>query len=856
MPIQIPTLLEQELSLRPEHVQNVLSLLAEGATIPFIARYRKEQTGEMNEIVLRQLIERNEYLTELEARKHTVLETIRGQGKLTPELEAQIDRTLIRTELEDLYLPYKPKKRTRATDAKAKGLEPLALWIGALQSSAVLTDEAAKFISEEKGVKTVEEALAGASDILAETVAEKAEHRQYVREFIAAEGVFRSGVKAEFAETKTKFDMYRDYTSKVKEIPAHNMLALRRGEEEGVLSFTLEFDDAAPKSYLRSKEIPAGIADGESDVKKFYVSMLDDSFSRLMKNSLVAEVRLTKKEAADLESIQTFEKNLRSLLLASPAGMKRVLGVDPGFRTGCKIVALDETGKFLEYQAVFPHQSENERKAASSTVAAMIETHKIELVAIGNGTAGRETETFINETLAALKEAKPELVLPASVMVSEAGASVYSASKVAAEEFPDKDVTIRGAISIARRLQDPLAELVKIDPKSLGVGQYQHDVDQRQLRKKLDDVTESCVNFVGVDLNTASKELLSYVAGMNLAAAKSIVEFRNANGAFKDRASLMQVPKVGPKLFEQAAGFLRIRGAENPLDNSAVHPESYAVVEKMAADLNLPVAELVKRPDAVKQVDAKKYTTETAGELTVRDILEELQKPGRDPREEFKYAAFRADIKTPKDLQGGMMLEGVVTNVANFGAFVDIGVHQDGLVHVSQLANRFVKDPNEVVKVGQVVKVKVLEVDLALNRISLTMKTEDAPRASQGRSGQGQSSQGRSSQGRESQERSSQRPAKPEGSSQGAQGRTKQGDSRRYDSKQSDSKRYDSKRNEPKHEDSNRVYSSYNSDGNAGETPVKPQGDKDKQPQNHSPEKSEKNLASGIDALKAKFNSK
>lgn len=848
MPLDIARILEQELSLKGNHVQNVLTLLGEEATIPFIARYRKEQTGEMNEIVLRQLVERYDYLRELEERKKTVLNTIREQNKLTPELESKIDTTLSKTELEDLYLPYKPKKRTRSTQAREKGLEPLAIWIQTLTSPASLTEEATKFISEEKGVKTAEEALAGASDILAEGVAEKAVHRQFVREFVANEGVFKSSVKPEFADKKTKFDMYRDYASPVKDIPAHNLLALRRGESDGVLSVTLDFDSAVPIGYLQRTEIPEGISGSEGEAKAFYLSMTTDAFERLMKNSIVGEVRYTKKELADLESIQTFDNNLRGLLLASPAGMRPTLGVDPGFRTGCKIVALDETGKFLEYQTVFPHQSEAQRAEAAKTVTDMLEKHGIKLIAIGNGTAGRETESFIRETLAAILAAKPDAELPVCVMVSESGASVYSASQAAIEEFPDKDITVRGAVSIGRRLQDPLAELVKIDPKSLGVGQYQHDVDQKLLKKKLDEVTESCVNYVGVDLNTASKELLSYVAGVNSAAAKSIVEFRNQNGAFKDRAALLGVPKVGPKLFEQAAGFLRIRGGTNPLDNTAVHPESYSIVEKMAADLKVPVEELVKRPDAASSIDVKSYTTETAGEITVRDILEELAKKGRDPREEFKYASFRPDIKEPKDLQTQMQLEGVVTNVANFGAFVDIGVHQDGLVHISQLANRYVKDANEIVKVGQVVKVKVLEVDLALNRISLSMRLEDA--STQGKSGDRSERKSfdrndRNTGDRKGNDRmSSDRKGSEQKSSDGETGGRKEGGRKDFNQRyggRKESGGYKGGGDKAGKGEEYKTHKGYDSQADKKEKDDAPKFD---------------TLATGIDALKAKFNSK
>jgi uncharacterized protein len=726
--LNIPQHLATEFSLKPVYVQNVLDLLAEGATIPFIARYRKERTGEMNEIVLRDLSDRFTYLTEIEDRKATILQSISEQGKLTDELKNKIESCLQKNELEDLYLPYKPKKRTRATIAKEKGLEPLALFVKTLNSptatAASLSDEAAKFISAEKGVASADDALKGASDILAEEVSEKADLRAYLREYFLKEGVFISRIKPEFAEGTTKFEMYRDYKINVKDIAPHNMLALRRGEADGVLTFDLTFEESVVQSYLESKEIHTP----SEAVRSFYRAMLKDAFDRLMKNTLIGEVRFEKKNFSDEASIKNFSVNLRDLLMSSPAGMKPTLGVDPGFRTGCKVVAIDGTGKFLEYQTVFPHQSAGERLQAGKTILQLITTHNISLIAIGNGTAGRETDAFISDVISTLDKK------PVKVMVNESGASIYSASQVAIDEFPDKDITVRGAVSIARRLQDPLAELVKIDPKSIGVGQYQHDVDQKLLKKKLEETVESCVNFVGVDLNTASKELLSFVAGISPAVAKNIVAYRNDRGAFKNRKEVLDVPKFGPKAFEQSAGFLRIHGGENPLDNSAVHPESYAVVEQIARDLGVPIASITKVPEKLDALDLKKYVTETIGLPTLRDIIAELKKPGRDPRAEFKYAAFNEAVKEIKDLKVGMMLEGTVTNVANFGAFVDIGVHQDGLVHISQLADRFVDDATKVVKVGQVVKVRVVEVNESLKRISLSMKTADGSSHGSGKS--------------------------------------------------------------------------------------------------------------------------
>lgn len=714
--LNIPQLLAAELNLKPYQVENALELLAEGATIPFIARYRKERTGEMNEIQLRQLADRYDYLKELEERKVVILKAIAEQGKLTEQLQAKIEACLQKTELEDLYLPYRPKRRTRATIAKEKGLEPLAEFIKSLNTKNAaplsLEAEALKYVSEQKQITTLEEALKGAASILGEEVAEKAHLRTYIREYLLEEGIFVSRIKDEYSPGTTKFEMYRHYQVKVKNIAPHNMLALCRGEKEKVLSFDIAFDEDVVLSYLQSQEIHCK----HPSVSNFYREMLKDTFHRLMKPSLISEVIAAKKLHADIESIKTFEVNLRELLLFPPAGMKPTMAIDPGFRTGCKVAIVDRTGKFLEYQAIFPHQGLEQRTQAAQTLQNLIAKHKIELIAIGNGTASRETDEFVQEVLQTLDRK------PIKVIVNESGASVYSASKAAAEEFPDLDVTVRGAISIGRRLQDPLAELVKIDPKSIGVGQYQHDVDQKLLQKKLNETVESCVNYVGVDLNTASKELLTFVSGITPAIANNIITYRNQNGAFQNRQQLLKVPKLGPKTFEQAAGFLRIRNGSHPLDNTAVHPESYGIVEAIAADLNIPLQQVTQIAAKLKPADLKKYVTATIGEPTLRDILKELEKPGRDPRAEFKYATFQPTIKEISDLKVGMELEGVVTNVANFGAFVDIGVHQDGLVHISQLADRYVDDPKKVVKVGQLVKVRVLEVNEKLKRIALSMK--------------------------------------------------------------------------------------------------------------------------------------
>ena len=707
-------LIAQELSLRPEQIKNALELFAEGATLPFVARYRKERTGEMNEIQLRDLQDRYAYLTELRDRQAVIIQAISEQGKLTDVLQAKIESCLQKTELEDLYLPYRPKRRTKAAIAREKGLEPLAEAIKAFNrpniNTASLPQEAAKYLSEQ--VKTVEEALKGASDILAEEVAENAEYRAYIRNYLIQTGVFFSKIKATHPIGTTKFEMYRDYQARVKAIAAHNLLALLRGETEEIITLTLDFDEDHLLTYLNSQQIQAKTP----AIRAFYQDMLKDTFNRLMKTSAIASVIAEMKAWAEVESIKTFEANLRDLLLAAPAGMKPTLAIDPGFRTGCKTAVISETGKFLEYQTIFPHQAIAQREQAARTLRTLIEKYQIQLIAIGNGTAGRETDSFVMEVIQAIE--KP----PIKVMVNESGASIYSASTVAIAEFPDLDLTVRGAISIGRRLQDPLAELVKIDPKSIGVGQYQHDVDQKLLKKKLEETVESCVNFVGVDLNTASKELLTFVSGLSASVANNIITYRNQNGAFRDRRHLLKVPKLGAKAFEQAAGFLRIRNGDHPLDNTAVHPESYKVVEAIARDLNISLSDISQAADKLKTVNLKQYVTDAIGEPTLRDILRELEKPGRDPRAEFKYATFSDAIQRISDLQIGMEIEGIITNVANFGAFVDIGVHQDGLVHISQLADRFVSDPKQIVKVGQVVKVRVLEINESLKRISLSMK--------------------------------------------------------------------------------------------------------------------------------------
>ncbi len=709
----IAQLIAQDLSIQVWQVEATLALLAEGASVPFIARYRKERTDELNEVQLRQIAERHEYLSELAARKKAILEEVAKRDALTPQLQAKIEGTLSKTELEDLYLPYKPKRRTRATIAKERGLEPLSIEIAKCNANAQaadLTALAQQYLTAE--VLTPEDALQGAADILAETMAEQAPLRAYLRNLFLRKGQFTSKIKSDYPEGSTKYEMYRSYQSAVGKIAPHNLLALLRGDKEGVLKLTLAFDEAEALDHLLSDQLRSR----DRTLHQFYAAMVKDGFNRLMKNSLINEVIAEKKAWADSESIQTFAENLRNLMLAAPAGMKPTLGVDPGFRTGCKVAAISETGQFLAYEAIYPHFGQGKRIDAAKVLTRLIETHNIELIAIGNGTASRESDEFVGEVISGLPHP------PTKVIVNESGASIYSASEVALAEFPNLDITVRGAISIGRRLQDPLAELVKLDPKSIGVGQYQHDVDQKQLKQKLDDTVESCVNYVGVDLNTASRELLRYVSGISSAIAHNIVTYRDEAGKFSDRKALLKVAKLGPKAYEQAAGFLRIREGDNPLDNTAVHPESYGIVKAMAKDLQVPLKDIPQAADRLKQLELKNYVTEKVGEPTLRDILSELEKPGRDPRAQFSYATFAQGINDISDLKEGMTLEGIVTNVANFGAFVDIGVHQDGLVHVSQMADRFIKDPKEVVQVGQVVKVRVMEVQEKLKRIGLSMK--------------------------------------------------------------------------------------------------------------------------------------
>jgi uncharacterized protein len=707
--------LVKEFNLQPVQVRNTLALFDEGATVPFIARYRKEMTGSLDENQVRDLQHRNEYYKELDERRATILDSIREQGKLTPELESKIVNTLSKTELEDMYLPYKPKRMTRAIKAKEAGLEPLAQWLVDCNDNAwdVLA-EAVKFVNIEKGFDTSQKALQGAMDILAEQLSDNADIRKHLREIAGVDGYMVSAVKKEFKEQKTKFEMYYDFREKTSTLPSHRILALFRGEREKVLRVSLDLPMEKVLAYLGSMLIkhPGSATEG------YLQNVVKDSFERLLLPATETEVRMTLREKADAGAFKVFGENLEALLLAAPAGRKAVLGVDPGFRTGCKVVAIDATGKFLEYRTIFPHEPQKKAAEAAKDIIEMVLKHSVVLVAIGNGTAGRETSDFIHDALESLPAGKR----PVAVTVNESGASVYSASEVAQREFPDFDLTIRGAISIARRLQDPMAELVKIDPKAIGVGQYQHDVNQGKLKLALEEVVESCVNRVGVDVNLASEELCKYVSGISRPMADRIIKYRNDKGAFASREDLKKIPGMGEKTFQQAAGFLRIPGGPDPLDNSAVHPERYGFVQRMAQTLKTTVRQLIGNSSLLRGIDKKQFVSDGIGVPTIEDILVELEKPGRDPRASFTYAHFDRDVRNIADLKEGMQLEGSVTNVTNFGAFVDIGVHQDGLVHISEMSDSFVTDPKQVVKVGQIVRVRILKVDPVLKRISMSMK--------------------------------------------------------------------------------------------------------------------------------------
>lgn len=706
-PIYIRKIAEK-LSFSLKQVNNIFDLQAEGATIPFMARYRKEATGNMDEVQINDVVEQIKYFTELDKRKETVLKTIEGLGKLTPELKGRIDNCYDATELEDIYLPYKPKRKTRATTAIEKGLEPLAKLLFE-QGQGEPVEAAGAYVNEH--VKDTKEALQGARDIIAEWISENEQARNKVRQLFTRDAVVTAKVIAskKDEEEAQKYRDYFEFSGSLADSPGHRILAIRRGEKEGYLIMDLNIDKAGAVDELDRIFVKNGSA-AASEVKK----AVEDSFDRLLKPSIENEFRLISKNKADEEAIGVFAENLRQLLLASPLGSKRVLALDPGFRTGCKVVCLDAQGNFLHNSTIYPHPPQHETEKSIAELRRLVDKYEIEAIGVGNGTAGRETEQLVR----GIDFGKHVSIF----MVNESGASIYSASEVAREEFPDQDVTVRGAVSIGRRLLDPLSELVKIDPKSIGVGQYQHDVNQTKLKEELDRVVESCVNHVGVDLNTASKHLLTYVSGLSATLAKNIVEYRARNGAFSSREELKKVSLMGPKTFEQCAGFLRIAGAANPLDNSAVHPETYPIVTAMAADLQCSVADLIKQSELRKKVVRKKYITETVGEFTIDDILKELEKPGRDPRAPIEEFRFEETIKTMEDLKQGMTVPGIVTNITNFGVFVDIGVKQDGLVHISQLSNTYVSDPNSVVKLQQKVMVTVLEVDVARKRISLSMK--------------------------------------------------------------------------------------------------------------------------------------
>ena len=705
------SMIANALQIAERRVANTLELLVGGATIPFISRYRKEATGGLDEVQIEQIKQMYEKLTEVAKRKETILSTIEEQGKLTPELKKRIDTTWDATELEDIYLPYKPKRKTRAEVARQRGLEPLADLL-MLQRETNLMARARTFINSE--VKNEEEALKGARDIIAERVNEDERARNQVRNQFSRTAIITSKVVKGKEEEGQKFRDYFDFSEPLKRCTSHRLLALRRGEAEGILKVSISPDDEECRERLERIYIKSDKSRATSDECRAHVSeAITDAYKRLLKPSIETEFAALSKEKADVEAIRIFAENLKQLLLSSPLGQKRVLGIDPGFRTGCKLVCLDAQGTLLHHSIMSPHPPKNQYRESVATMKYLIEKYEVEAIAIGNGTAGRETEEFVRRL--------PFVEGIEVYSVSEDGASVYSASKIAREEFPDYDVTVRGAVSIGRRLMDPLAELVKIDPKSIGVGQYQHDVDQTMLKRSLDQVVENCVNQVGVNANTASKHLLTYVSGLGPTLAQNIVNYRTENGPFRSRKELMKVPRMGAKAFEQCAGFLRIPQAKNPLDNSAVHPESYHIVEQMASDLNCTVDELIKNKDLRLKIDIKRYTTDTVGLPTLTDIMQELDKPGLDPRKPL--SAFRfADVHTLEDLREGMTLPGIVTNITNFGCFVDVGVHQDGLVHISQLADKFVSDPTTVVSLRQQVIVKVLEVDLKRKRLSLTMR--------------------------------------------------------------------------------------------------------------------------------------
>ena len=706
-------LIASELHLQEHAVENTLKLLDEGCTIPFISRYRKERTGGLDEVQITAISNRLTGLQEIAKRKETVVKTITEQGKMTAELQKRINDCWESTTLEDIYLPYRPKRRTRAQVAREQGLEPLATLL-MLQREQHPETAAKRFVKGD--IADVEQALQGAKDIIAEQVSEEERSRNQIRSAFRREAFIVSKVVKAKKDTDeaAKYSDYFDWEEPLKRCSSHRLLAMRRGESEGILRVSITIDDDEAVSRLQRNYVR-----GNGACQRLVAEAVEDGYKRLLCPSIETEFANLSKEKADEDAIKVFTENLRQLLLGAPLGQKRVMGIDPGFRTGCKVVCLDAQGNLLHHEAIFPHPPVNHRMQATVHVRQMIADYHIEAIAIGNGTASRETKDFVVDTL---KSYPTTPTLPKIFVVSEDGASVYSASATAREEFPDEDVTVRGAVSIGRRLMDPLAELVKIDPKSIGVGQYQHDVDQTKLKHSLDQTVESCVNLVGVNLNTASQHLLMYVSGLGPVLAKNIVDYRRENGAFTSRAQLKKVPRLGPAAFQQCAGFLRITEAKNPLDNSAVHPESYAVVEQMAKDCHCSVADLISNKEKRAQIDIRHYVTDTIGLPTLTDIMKELEKPGRDPREQIEEFEFDPNVQTTEDLHEGMELPGIVTNITNFGAFVDIGVHQDGLVHISQLADKYVSDPTQVVRLHQHVRVRVLEVDLRRHRISLSMK--------------------------------------------------------------------------------------------------------------------------------------
>ena len=712
-------LISKATSISEKQVANTIELLEEGCTIPFISRYRKEVTGSLDEVQVASISDNLDKLKELEKRKETIVKTIEEQGKMTPELKTRIENCWDSTELEDIYLPYKPKRKTRAEVARQKGLEPLATFLMLQNPNADIDKKVKEFISKEKGVENAEDAIQGAQDIIAEQISENEEARNIVR-FDFKKGAIITSTKVkskaktpeeqqEWEDKASKYRDYFDFSEKLAKCASHRLLAMRRGEAEGFLRISISGDDEKcldrlDRQFLRNSSKSAELV----------WDAIEDGFKRLIKPSIETEFANISKEIADKEAIRIFVKNLEQLLMSAPLGQKRVLALDPGFRTGCKLVCLDAEGNLLHNEAIYPHPPKNEKAQAASKIWTLVKQYKTEAISIGNGTASRETEEFVRG-----------LGLPSSIqifVVSEDGASIYSASKVAREEFPDYDVTVRGAVSIGRRLMDPLAELVKIDPNSIGVGQYQKDVDQKELKHSLDQTVEMCVNKVGVNVNTASKHLLTYISGLGPAIAQNIVAYRAANGAFRSRKELLKVPKLGPKAFEQAAGFLRVSGGKEPLDNSAVHPESYPIVEKMAKDQKCSVAELMADKELRSKIDINKYVTDKVGLPTLQDIMQELDKPGRDPREQLTVFEFSKDVKELEDVQVGMTLPGIITNITNFGCFVDVGVHTKGLVHISELADHFVKDPSEEVQLHQHVRVKVIDVDVKRQRMALTMK--------------------------------------------------------------------------------------------------------------------------------------